>query len=155
MRVAVVPVTAAEKPLLWDRLQDYIEEMTAYVALERADGVYDYPVFDLYWKEPDRFAFWAVADGARAAFALVHRGERTEMAEFYSFPAFRRSGVAFDFARQILKRFPGPWTLSEFAANSGAVAFWHKVISDYPYAERTYVGGSGQGRLEQNFTVPG
>lgn len=157
MAVAIVPVAQADKPALWARLQDYIREMTAHVDIApEPDGTYAYAYFDLYWTEENRFAYWAVTpDGARVAFALVRTGEHTEMAEFYSFPEFRRSGTAMDFARQLLARFPGPWTLSEFATNHGAIAFWRKAIASYPYTERSYTGDSGKARLEQRFTVPG
>jgi predicted acetyltransferase len=95
-----------------------------------------------------------MVDGKRAAFALVHREQRTEMAEFYSFPEFRRTGVALDFARQIIKRFPGPWEISQYRAHVAAVAFWHRVIEHYPFSERVYIGGQGKERLEQTFVVP-
>ncbi len=155
MAVAIVPVLEAEKPELWARFQDYAQELTPYGTHERVDGEFPYPYFDLYWREPNRFPFWALVDGRRAAFALVHRTDRTEMAEFYSFPEFRRSGIAMEFARQILARFPGPWELTQFGTNVGAIAFWRRVIADYPNTEDTYAGGSGVARLRQTFTVPG
>ncbi len=152
--VLVVPVPESDKPLLWDALQEYIVEMTQWANVVPVNGVYQYPWFDLYWTEPHRHPFWAYVDGERVGFALVLREARTEMAEFYSFPRFRRTGTALDFARQVLKRFPGPWTLSEYRGNAGAVAFWHKVIADYSFRERVYVGGQGKERLEQQFEVP-
>ena len=155
MPVLLVPVPVSDKALLWDSLQDYIEEMTQFQKIERVDGSYQYPWLDLYWTEQNRHPFWAYVDGERAAFALVTREQRTEMSEFYTFPRFRRGGIGLNFARQILRRFPGPWTLSEFRASTGAVAFWKKVIADYPYTERVYVGEqSGKERLEQTFEVP-
>jgi predicted acetyltransferase len=155
MSVLLVPVPQVDKNLLWDELQKYIGELTQFGTHRPVDGVFEYPWFDLYWTEANRFPFWAVVDGVRTGFALVHREARTEMAEFYSFEPFRRTGLALDFARQILRRFPGPWTLSEYRAHTAAVAFWHKVIADYPFAERVYVGGQGKERLEQTFVVPG
>ncbi len=153
MGVLVVPVPRSDKPLLWDALQDYIAEMTQWAEIVPVDGAYQYPWFDLYWTDENRHAFWAYVDGERAGFALVLREQRTEMAEFYSFPRFRRSGIALDFARQILQRFPGTWTLSQYRASVGAIAFWHKVIADYPFAERVYVCGQGKERLERSFDV--
>lgn len=155
MAVLLVPVPVSDKQLLWDVLQDYIEEMTQFQKIERVDGSYQYPWFDLYWTEQNRHPFWAYVDGERAAFALVTREQRTEMSEFYTFPKFRRGGIGLDFARQVLRRFPGRWTLSEFRESAGAVAFWKKVIADYPHTERMYVGeASGKERLEQKFEVP-
>jgi predicted acetyltransferase len=154
MRVDVVPIPVSEKALLWERLQSYIAELMPFGNFGPVDGFFEYEWFDLYWREPNRFPFWALADGKRAAFALVHREERAEMVEFYSFPEFRRTGVALDFARQIIKRFPGPWEISQYRAHVVAVAFWHRVIEDYPFCERVYVGGQGKERLEQTFVVP-
>ena len=154
MQPDIVPIPAADKALLWSRFQDYADEMTRYGTHARVDGEYPYPDFDLYWREPDRHPFWAKVDGAHAAFALVHTGARIEMAEFYSFPEFRRTGVALPFARGLLQRYPGPWELTQYAANIGAVAFWRRTIADYPYVEEAYVGDSGVERLRQTFTVP-
>jgi predicted acetyltransferase len=155
MTALLVPVPPSDRALLWDELQKYILELTQWGTHQPVDGVFQYPWFDLYWTEPNRFPFWSYVDSVRAGFALVHREERTEMAEFYSFESFRRTGTALDFAQQILKRFPGPWTLSEYRAHTAAVAFWKKVIADYPFDERVYVGGQGKERLEQTFVVPG
>ncbi|MBS0471844.1 MAG: hypothetical protein JSR60_12280 [Proteobacteria bacterium] len=155
MTVSVVPVPQADKPLLWRALQDYCAEMMQWGTHKpESDGSFAYPWFDNYWTDDDRWPFWALVDGTPAGFALVRREPPMEMAEFYTFPPFRRGGVGLDFARQILKRFPGPWVLSEYRSSGGAIAFWHKVIADYPYTERVYVGGQGVERLEQRFVVP-
>ncbi|HEY0107956.1 MAG TPA: hypothetical protein VGB91_17875 [Rhizomicrobium sp.] len=152
-----MPVPEADKPLLWRRLQDYIAELMPYDGgAIPADGVFTYPDFDLYGREAGRFAFWAMADGERAAFALVHRAAATKMAEFYSFPEFRRAGVALPFAQAVIRRFPGPWELTQFRANEGAVAFWRRAIADWPFEEDVYTGAqSGKARLRQSFIVPG
>jgi predicted acetyltransferase len=153
MRVEVVPVPMSDRPLLWTHMQAYMAELMPFGNFGPVDGEFKYEWFDLYWQVPNRFPFWAFVDGKRVAFALVHREERTEMAEFYTFPEFRRTGAGLDFARQLLKRFPGPWEISQYRAHRVAVDFWHRVIADYPFAERVYVGGHGKERLEQTFVV--
>jgi len=156
MRVEAMPVAEADKALLWRQLQDYIVGMLEYVDLGPANGDYDYPSFDAYWRDDNRWPFWAMADSARAGFALVLREADgcVDMAEFYIRPEFRRTGIGLEFARTLLKRFPGTWILSEFMANTGAIAFWHRAIEGYSFTERTYVGGSGKERLEQRVVVP-
>ncbi|HJW41836.1 MAG TPA: hypothetical protein VJ476_11480 [Rhizomicrobium sp.] len=157
MVVEVVRVPESEKPLLWLRLQDYIRELMPYDGGEiPASGVFEYEYFDDYWREPDRrWPFWGVVDGQRAAFALVHRKpERFEMAEFYSFPEFRRTGAARQFARAVIARFPGSWELTEYRAHAASVAFWHAVIAHYAFEESAYVGEqSAKERLRQTFVV--
>jgi predicted acetyltransferase len=156
--VEVVPIAQSEKAELWAYLQAYVRELMPYEGgATPADGSdIDYPYFDLYWRAKDRWPFWGVADGKRVAFALVRdTGERIEMAEFYSFPERRRSGTALAFARAVMQRFPGPWELSQFAENVAAVAFWRRVIADWPFEETSYIGPtSGKQRLLQTFTVP-
>jgi predicted acetyltransferase len=152
--VAIAPVLERDKAELWSRFQDYADELTAYGTHARENGEYPYPYFDLYWREPGRFAYWAVVEGKRVAFALVRKTpEFTEMAEFYSFPEGRRTGAALVFAKQLLACFPGPWELTQYRANVGAVAFWRRVIGDRPFTEEVYVGASGVERLRQRFAV--
>lgn len=158
MSIEVVPITEAEKPQLWPRLQDYIRELMPYDGGPMpADGVFRYPYFGVYWQEPEhRWPFWGVADGKRVAFALVHRQpERFEMAEFYSFPEFRRTGAALPFAQAVIARFAGPWEMTQYTENTGAVAFWRRVLAPYPFTEESYIGEqSGKPRLRQLFAVP-
>jgi predicted acetyltransferase len=156
--VEVVPVAESEKAELWAYLQDYIRELMPYEGgdIPADGGDIDYPYFDLYWREAGRWPFWGVVDGNRVAFALARdTGARIEMAEFYSFPEYRRSGTALAFARAVMRRFPGPWELSQFAAHAAAIAFWRRVIADWPFEETSYIGPtSGKRRLLQSFTVP-
>ncbi|HEX4860320.1 MAG TPA: GNAT family N-acetyltransferase [Rhizomicrobium sp.] len=154
-RADIEPVTPADKPALVAELQDYIEEMTAYVDIAKVGGAYEYPGLDLYWSDEGRSLFWALADARRAGFAMLRRREdgAMVMGEFYVRPSFRRTGLGTSFARQLLERFPGVWILSEFATNAGAIAFWRRVIQGYAYTERSYVGGQGKDRLEQRVEV--
>ncbi len=155
MRVEVAPITLADKPVLWNELQDYIAEMTAHVDIASVNGAFDYPGLETYWTDANRWPFWALADGERAGFALLRRDAdgAMVMAEFYTLPRFRRTGVGLSFARQLLTRFPATWVLSEFATNAGAIAFWRRAIEGYAYTERSYVGGQGKERLEQRVSV--
>ncbi|MBV9332263.1 MAG: hypothetical protein JOZ55_11985 [Alphaproteobacteria bacterium] len=76
------------------------------------------------------------------------------MAEFYVMPGFRRRNVGLSFARQLLVRFPGPWEISEYQANTGAIAFWRRVLEPYDYREESYTGASGKPRLRQLAIIP-
>jgi len=156
MRVEAVAVASAEKPQLWTELQAYIAEMTAYVDIAPVNGAFEYPAFPSYWRDDNRWPFWAVADGARAGFALLRRDADGSMvmAEFYIRPDFRRTGVGLSFARQLFARYPATWVLSEFRTNRAAVAFWRRAIEGYRYKERVYVGGMGTERVEQRVIVP-
>ena len=156
MQVQARTVSVSEKSDLWADLQDYIEEMRAFDDdIERVNGVYEYKWFNYYWKNEDRWPFWAMADGARAGFALLRREGTGEMevAEFYIRPRFRRGGVGLAFARGLLARYPGPWLISEYRANTAAVNFWRRVIEPHAFTEEGYIGDSGKQRLLQRVTV--
>jgi predicted acetyltransferase len=156
--VDVVPVAESEKAALWPYLQDYIRELIPYEGgtIPADGGDIAYAPFDLYWRDKGRWPFWGVVDGKRVAFALVRdTGERIEMAEFYSFPEHRRTGTALAFARVVMRRFPGPWELTQFAEHTASVAFWRRVMAHWPFEETSYIGPtSGKPRLRQLFTVP-
>jgi len=156
MGVAAEPVLLPEKSDLWADLQDYIHEMRQYDdGIERVGGEYQYNWFDHYWRDEHRWPLWAIADGERAGFALLRREETGEMeiAEFYMRPRFRRGGLGLSFARELLRRHPGAWLISEYRANIAAVSFWRKVIAPYVFTEEAYVGDSGKPRLLQRVTV--
>jgi predicted acetyltransferase len=156
MKVEVTPILEVEKPQLRLLLSDYIRELSAYdPSLVTADGVYDYPPPDLYWRESTHRPFWLRVDGEAAGFALVRRMAEghTEMAEFYVRPEFRRRGVGLVAARAVIADFPGPWELSEYLANPGSVAFWRTVLEGRAFTEHQYVSERGNQRIAQRFVV--
>ena len=154
--VRVTPVAASEKPELWAALQRYIREMTAYDdSIQSVDDVFHYEWFDAYWRSRSRWPFWAERERERLGFALVRREDSgtMDMAEFFIEPAHRRTGAGLAFARLLLEMFPGPWNISEYRANAGAVSFWRKVAADYAFSEEAYIGDSGKPRLLQRVLV--
>jgi predicted acetyltransferase len=156
MKVEVIPVRESEKAQLRSLLSDYIRELSAYdPSLVTADGVYDYPVPEQYWREPTHRPFWLKADGEVAGFALVLRvaDGHAEMAEFYVRREFRRSGIGLIGARAVIADFSGPWELSEYLANPGSIAFWRKVLEGRAFTEHEYVSERGNRRIAQRFVV--
>lgn len=156
MDVHLQPVAVSEKDMLWSQMQAYIPEFIPYEDIEAVDGVYAYKWFEHYWADEDRWPFWAMADEDRVGFALLCRDGNgaMEMAEFYIRPQFRRRDIGLRFARLLLLKFPGSWIISEYQANSGAVAFWRRVLEPYHYTEESYFGDSGKPRLRQRASVP-
>jgi len=152
----IAPILEADRPFLWRQLQDYIRELSAFdPSVHAVDGVYHYPYLDSYWQDEDRWPFWVKAGDDIAGFALLRRTEEgpMEVAEFYVLPAHRRSGIGLAFARDLIARYPGQWTISEYKASTGAIAFWRRVIEGRAYVEHDYVSENGNARLEQRFTV--
>lgn len=53
------------------------------------------------------------------------------MEEFFILRKYRGRSVGVWFARQLFARFPGIWEVGEIHENTGAQAFWRKVIGRY------------------------
>jgi predicted acetyltransferase len=157
-QTTIEQVTLRERDVLWRYLQFYIYDMSRFTGAQPDDGVFPYRHFDAYWREGERrTAWWAKVGGEIAGFALVRfdsGDDCHEVAEFFIVNRWRRRGIGLSFARQLLTRFPGPWRLHELANNTGAIAFWHRVLGDFaPYAEAPLDYADGFGRIEQRFVV--
>lgn len=152
----VAPVPIGEKPLLWDMLQAYIDELSVYAGVERVNGVYEYASFDAYWTDERRWPFWAMEEGRRAGFALILRDDAAgamRIGEFYIRPEFRRAKLGAAFAQALLHRFPGSWKIRQIAANQPAVAFWRRTLAPYAYTEANFIDRDLE-RFEQTLVAP-
>lgn len=91
-------------------------------------GEFGYPWLDHYWTDENRHAFLIRVEGQLAGLALVRQEQRTEMAEFFVLRRYRRHGIGTTAAREVFRRFPGPWQVMQHVTNPGATAFWRKAI---------------------------
>ena len=153
MPVSVSLVRPAERDRLSAFIHDYVAELSAIVGVPLGD----YPGFALYWTEPHRrWPYRIEVDSVAAGFALVRRNDelqRHEIGEFFIARPFRRQGVGLAAARQVLALYSGPWRITQREANTGAIAFWHKVLDGFtPYEEATTTTDAV--RREQSFVVP-
>ncbi len=101
-------------------------------------GLYDYPYLDHYWVEPDRSPFLVRVNSNLAGFVLVARynyltglKDGWVLAEFFILRKYRHQGVGEYVAHYIFDQFPGNWQVAQITENTGAVAFWRKVIARY------------------------
>lgn len=99
--------------------------------------------------EPDHLPSWLaddtdhplliLADGRRVGFALVNQapsphltpGMEYRMSEFFILRKLRRGGLGKHAAFAVFDRFPGKWELTELPRNTGAIAFWRRIIGEY------------------------
>jgi predicted acetyltransferase len=155
MSAGEVLVPVAEKAALAAMMQGYIAEMAQIIPGVRVGQ--PYPQFDLYWSEPDsRWPFWLKVNDARAGFALVGRDMEAghfEMEEFFVVGVHRHHGVGLAAARRLIGRYPGPWTITQRETNTGAIAFWHRVLDGFVRYEETTTETDAV-RREQRFTFP-
>ena len=114
-------------------LQDCLREFSAFDGGKPvAQGRFDYPYLDAYWREEGRSPFVFLREGNEIGFAFVRRlGEgEVEMAEFYVVPSSRRTGMGRVAAKALFRRFPGRWLVRHHEANEPARALWAKVINE-------------------------
>ena len=155
-RVNVIPVSEHEKADFWKHFQNYLAEYATIAGLTPASDHPSYPWFDLYWTETDRrWPFWAKVEAEVCGLALIRRDDdgKTEMAEFYIHPQFRRRGLGIMFARKLFVRFSGHWKLGQLKSNKAAISFWRRVLDGYVQYAEMQSGHDGE-RIEQHFVIP-
>jgi predicted acetyltransferase len=155
MTPGIAPVTLAEKSDLWAMFQRYAAELAPMATGRPLIGEVDYPTFDNYWREDQHWPFWAMQNGERIGFALIRfvaERDAMQIAEFYILPEYRRAGAGRSFARTLMRRYPGSWTMRQMAVNTGTVAFWRKVAMPYGFEESMYVD-KGIERVEQTLII--
>ncbi len=155
MPLEILPVPSSEKSALWAMYRSYALELAPMANIVIVNGEIPAPDFDDFWQNASHWPFWAVLDGKRIGFALIRFvGELNamQMAQFYIAPEYRRGNNGLMFARDVIARHPGPWRIRQMAANTGAVAFWRRVVEIYPYTEESF-DLRGVSRIEQTVTV--
>ena len=75
------------------------------------------------------------------------------MSEFFILRRSRRSGVGKQAAYLVFDRFPGLWELSELPKNTGAIAFWRRIIGEYTSGQ--YEETLNNGAVRQTFRAEG
>lgn len=103
-----------------------------------AAGVYNYVDLNPYFEEQDRYAFLVLVNATPAGFVLVSKhsylsveNDTMEISEFFIMRKYRGQNLGEQVAMRIFDIFPGKWELQETAHNSGATAFWRKVLGRY------------------------
>ena len=120
--------------------------MTLYLNELTPAGPSVYPQLALYWRDPDRMPYLIRVADRDVGFVLVRRHPGTvfhELAEFYVVPAWRRHGIGRVAAQAVFDRYPGWWHLQILDDNTGAQAFWRRVIEGAVHEQRR-VAASGR-----------
>ena len=139
MHIELKPVQIEDREILSNLLEKYDYEFSQY---DHRDvnklGLYGYPYLDYYWVEEKRWAYFIVADGKLAGFAMVIdlpevEGTETDfqMAEFFVLYKYRRAGVGRRALFQVLDKHKGRWQLRRHPKNIASVHFWDNSINEY------------------------
>lgn len=144
-----------EAPIVGGLLQLCLHDYTAHEPFAiGANGLYDYPMLDLYWAEPGRYPFIMRYDDQLAGFALVRErgsdeeGEwQFEIAEFFVLRALRRKNVGLKTALNLLKGRQGLWQISYSKGNQSARQFWAAVVTCFDPSLRPSDAGADRERF--------
>ena len=147
-RIELIEATEADRPVIESLAQLYqydFSEMSRHDT-ERGnhgnvgeDGRFHGIDFDYYYGKEGHHEFLVRVDGFLAGFVLVAPGRSYRrpsekvwnMDEFFVMRRYRRLGVGSHVARMVFDRFPGAWQVAEMSINTGAQAFWRRVIGSY------------------------
>jgi len=77
-------------------------------------------------ERPVGFAFVA-----QAPFTYMTPGRDYQLSEFFILRSQRRHGLGQQAALDVFNRFRGVWEVAQLRGNRAAIAFWHRVISEY------------------------
>jgi predicted acetyltransferase len=137
--IEVVPAAPEQERVLENLLELYAHELSGLADLQLGpNGRFGYPGLSRYWRDEGRFPFLIQVDGHLAGFVLVSKGSRVsadpqvwDMDEFFVVRRYRKRGVGAAVAREIWRRFPGPWEVRVLEINRPVRAFWRAAIGAF------------------------
>jgi predicted acetyltransferase len=139
MQTALIPATAADRPVLARLAQLCLHDLSASEPLEIGeDGLFPSDFLAPYGDDPNHRAYLLRAGPLLAGFALVNRSSRlagpfagSAVALFFVLRRYRRQGVGRAAARLLFDATPGLWEVATPAANVPAAAFWRSTVDSY------------------------
>ncbi len=149
MEITLVPVTLEEREILANLLEKYEYEFSQYTGRDiNRLGLYGYKYLDCYWIEPGRWAYFIMAGGKLAGFAMVYtlpeaacRETDFSLAEFFIMPKYRRRGAGKAAFFDVLRRHRGRWQLMRHPKNLTSASFWDSAVAEFTGGEYELVTG--------------
>ena len=145
--VQAIEVTKSQEQVLYNLLQKYLYEMSAYDDRPMDDeGNFSYQYLPYYFTEKDRQAFFLYDDSIMIGFALINAYSVTAepvancIAEFTIFPAYRHRGKGLEAIEALKAVRHGSWQLKYATTNKQGAAFWKKVKEQYNGIEQKLEG---------------
>lgn len=131
----IIPITAENSHIFEVFAQDYEAEFSAITRKEpNAEGRF---ALEAHWRAPNK-GFYQFIKGKPVGFVIrsLTDEERSDIAEFYILPCYRKKGFGKQLAFAIFDLFPGPWQVRQIPTAADAIAFWRATIHEY--TEGTY-----------------
>lgn len=97
-----------------------------------AQGLFRTGRLPSYFDDRDSTGFVITRDGSLAGFAFVMgvTAPPRHIGDFFVVRHFRRHGLGYAAARELLDHYPGPWEIGFQVENRGVPDFWRRVVTD-------------------------
>ena len=126
----LIPITTENASIFDFFAQDYEAEFSALTHKEpNATGQF---ALEADWHLPNQ-GFYLFNQEKPTGFVIRAQTEegRSDIAEFYILPCYRKRKCGTYLACAIFDRFPGPWQVRQLQAANEAIAFWRATIQAY------------------------
>jgi predicted acetyltransferase len=144
MQPQLTEIDSGQRPVLERLAQLYMYDFSEHTRGDVTEaGIFPFMDLDEFFARSVHHEFFIRVDGRLAGFALICRGEAFRdadecvwwMDEFFVMRKYRRLGVGERVATQLFDRFGGTWEVGQVSTNTGAQAFWRRVIGRYTGGE--------------------
>lgn len=134
--MVIVPITRENAAIFDVFVQDYEAEFSAITKKEPgSDGCFS---LEASWGGGGFKGFYLFIKDKPAGFVIVGTVDgRSDIAEFYILPCYRKLGLGKALAFEIFDRFPGPWQVRQIEGAKEAKIFWHRTIAAYTHGHFT------------------
>jgi predicted acetyltransferase len=128
-KTKLIPITKENAHIFNVFIQDYEAEFSAITKKEpNAEGRF---ALEADWRKPNHGFYWFGKEKPIGFVITTEVDGRSDIAEFYILPCYRRTGLGKRLAFAVFDRFPGPWQVRQIPTAEEAIAFWRATISEY------------------------
>ena len=129
MEIQLISISEKNATIFEVFAQDYEAEFSAITKKEpNAEGRF---ALEANWKKPNS-GFYCFSKKKPVGFTIVtEANNRSDIAEFYILPCYRKMGYGKKLAFAVFDLFPGPWQVREIPTAKDAIVFWRTTISEY------------------------
>jgi len=135
MNTKIIPITSTNSHIFEVFEQDYEAEFSAITRKEpNPEGRF---ATEADWQAPNN-GYYLFIDDRPAGFAIraIIDG-RSDVAEFFILPCYRKKGLGKELAFAIFDLFPGPWQVRQIPTAKEAIVFWRAIIGEYTHKNYT------------------
>lgn len=147
MKLSIERVKIDQSDILLNLIEKYEYEFSQWNKRDIDEsGLFGYPNLDDYFNKEHYGAFFIMADGKLAGFAMIDNQAEVDdrdtdfrMAEYFILHKYRRYGLGKLAFLELLAMHPGKWQLRLHPHNEASVYFWERVVSEYTNGDYEFI----------------